>query len=138
MHKNPKRDPVPGTLEHRIGAFNDCEFARMLDITIAEAYEGYARLLMPATGKKNPNDVIHGGAIFTLADHAFAIAANAGSAHRVAVSAHIQYLAPAYNDLEAVAEHVGGSGKYSAYRVRVYEGRRLVATFDGTAIQVSP
>jgi acyl-CoA thioesterase len=136
-----KKDPGSGTddiVRERIAAFDSSEFARMLGIAVTEAREGYARVSMPASGKRNPHDVIHGGAIFTLADHAFAIAANAGSARRVAVSAHIQYFAPASGDLEAVAEFVGGSGKYSVYRVTVCEGRRLVAAFDGTAIQVPP
>ncbi|OPY36849.1 MAG: Thioesterase superfamily protein [Methanoregula sp. PtaU1.Bin051] len=138
MHSTPSRDPALAHLQQRIAAFDNCEFARLLGITIAEAREGYARVLMPSAGKNNPNDVIHGGAIFTLADQAFAIAANAGTAKRVAVSAHIQYLAPASGDLEAVAEYVGGSRRYSTYRVTVFDGERMVATFDGTAIQISP
>ena len=43
------------------------------------------------------------GAIFSLADHAFGVAANCGGIDRVAVSVHIQYLVPATGDLVAVA-----------------------------------
>jgi len=125
-------------LAARIALFNDCEFARVMGFSVAEVRDGYARILMPAAGKGNPHGVMHGGAIFTLADQAFALAANAGGKDRVAVSAHIQFIAPASGDLEAVATLVGHSGNYWTYRIAVTEGTRLIATFDGTAIQVSP
>lgn len=126
-------DPV----QARAALFSTCEFARTLGLAVAEARDGYARILMPAAGKRNPHGVIHGGAIFTLADQAFAIAANAGGCDRVAVSATIQFIAPASGNLEAVATFVGRSGNYWTYRIVVSEGERLVAVFDGTAIQVS-
>ncbi len=121
----------------RLAALENCEFARMLKITIAEARDGYARVVMPKESKGNPDGVIHGGAIFTLADQAFAAAANAGSDHRIAVSAHVSYLAPAVGDLEAVAEYTGGSKRYAHYRVTVSEGTRLIALFEGVAIRAS-
>jgi acyl-CoA thioesterase len=114
------------------------EFARLLGITVIEARDGYARLRMPCTGKTNPHGVVHGGAIFSLADQAFYVAANAGTVGRVAVSIHIQYLAPAQGDhLEAVAERVGkesDDGDFSLYRVVVHERGRIVATCDGVAL----
>ena len=124
-------------MQERIASFDSSEFARLLGIKIIEAREGYARVAMPFLGKKNPNGVVHGGAIFTLADQAFAIAANTGRAHRVAVSVHIQYIAPAQGDLEAVSELVAENGDYSTYRVMVYEGKSLIAEFDGVAFRVS-
>ncbi|KUG14677.1 hypothetical protein ASZ90_015677 [hydrocarbon metagenome] len=48
--------------------------------------------------------MLHGGAIFALADHAFGLAANHGGVREVALSATIQYLSPATGRL-------GGSGK---------------------------
>lgn len=131
--RNPEPDPVPA----RARVFTDCEFARMMGLTVVEARDGYARVKMPAAGKRNPGNVLHGGAIFTLADQAFAIAANAGGHDRVAVSVSIQFIAPAYSDLEAAATFVGRHGNYYTFRVIVSEGPRLVAVFDGTAIQVS-
>lgn len=132
---DPKRTDL---LRQRIAEFDTSEFARLLDLTVVEARDGYARVVMPASGKKNPNGVLHGGAVFTVADHAFGIAANTGRTRHVAVSVSIQFIAPASGDLEAVAERVGGSGRYSTYRVLVSEGSRLIAAFDGVAIQVSP
>ncbi len=127
--------PEQATLKERIALFDSSEFAQLLDVKIIEAREGYARVMMPPLQKKNPNGVVHGGAIFSLADHAFAIAANAGRTGRVAVSIHIQYIAPAYGELIAISEIVGENGRYSTYRVKVYEGDRIIAQCDGVAIR---
>jgi acyl-CoA thioesterase len=122
------------TTRERSALSDPGEFARLLGITTIEARDGYARLSMPSAGKKNPHGVVHGGAIFSLADQAFSVAANAGTTKRVAVSIHIQYIAPAHGDLEAVAEHVSDDGDFSQYRVVVCEGKRIIATCDGVAL----
>ena len=128
----------PVTVTERVTAFDTSEFARLLGLEVVEARDGFARVIMPSSEKKNPNGVIHGGAIFSLADQAFGMAANAGTVQRVAVSVHIQYIALASGDLEAVAELVAEHGRYSTYRVMVYEEDRAIAEFDGIAIRTSP
>ena len=120
-----------------IADFNRSEFARLLGMEITDAYDGYARVVMDCAGKKNPRGVAHGGAVFSLADQAFGIAANCGAVARVAVSIHIQYLVPATGSLVAIARRVADSGNYSTFRVMVYEGERTIAVFDGTAIQLN-
>jgi acyl-CoA thioesterase len=120
----------------QISAFNDSEFAQLLGMEITDAYDGYARVVMDCTGKNNPRGVAHGGAIFALADQAFGIAANCGTAIRVAVSIHIQYISPATGSLVAVAHRVADNGRYSTFRVIIYEKERIIAEFDGVAIQV--
>jgi acyl-CoA thioesterase len=128
------------SLQHekrRIAAFNDSPFAHLLNMTITEAHDGYARVIMDCCQTLNPHDVAHGGAIFALADQAFGIAANCGNVDRVAVSVHIQYIAPATGTLVAIANRVADNGRYSTFRVMVYEGERIIAEFDGVAIQVS-
>jgi acyl-CoA thioesterase len=118
-----------------ISDFNTSEFARLLGMEITEAYDGYARVIMDCKGKNNPRGVAHGGAVFALADQAFGIAANCGGgAPRVAVSIHIQYLAPATGSLVAIARRLEDNGAYSTFQVTVYEGDRIIATFDGVAI----
>jgi acyl-CoA thioesterase len=118
-----------------ISDFNQSEFARLLGMEITEARDGYARVIMDGKGKNNPRGVAHGGAVFALADQAFGIAANCGGgAPRVAVSIHIQYLAPATASLVAIAQRVEDNGSYSTFRVMVYEGERIIAMFDGVAI----
>jgi acyl-CoA thioesterase len=124
-----------GTRETIINEFNESEFARLLGMEITEAHDGYARVIMDCKGKNNPRGVAHGGAVFALADQAFGIAANCGSGSpRVAVSIHIQYLSPATGNLVAIAHRVEDNGTYSTFRVMVYEGERIIATFDGVAI----
>jgi acyl-CoA thioesterase len=121
----------------RISAFNHSEFAQLLGMEITEAYDGYSRVVMDSNGKNNPRGVVHGGAIFALADQAFGIAANCGAAIRIAVSIHIQYITPATGSLVAVAHRVADNGRYSTFRVLVYEEERIIAEFDGVAIQVN-
>ena len=103
---------------------------------VVEARDGYAKVVMDCTGKMNPHAVAHGGAIFALADQAFGIAANCAGTDRVAVSVHIQYIAPATGALVAIAEKVADNGMYSTFRVMVYEGERTIAEFNGVALQV--
>jgi len=125
--------PEHMTGEQRIIALGACPFARLLGMEILEAGPGWARVTMDATGKENFLGVAHGGAIFALADQAFAAAANRGGVLQVAVSVHIHYLAPAKGSLEAVARLVGETDLYSHILVEVKSGERLVATFEGVA-----
>jgi len=126
-------DPNPGEC---IRVFNESEFARLLGMVITEARDGYARVAMDCAGKANPGGVAHGGAIFSLADQAFGIAANCAGVHRVAVSVSILYLIPATGTLAAVAERVQDNGITDTYRVMVYAGDRPVAEFTGVAFRV--
>jgi acyl-CoA thioesterase len=138
MIPNPHPAHDPAAIADRVTAFNQSEFARLLGIEIREAYDGYARVAMNCERKKNPHGVAHGGAIFALADQAFGIAANCAGTDRVAVSVHIQYIAPATGDLVAIAQRVADNGRCSTFRVMVYESERPIAEFDGVAFQVSP
>jgi acyl-CoA thioesterase len=128
--------PDPATIAEQIRIFNASGFARLLGMEILEASEGYARVTMDCTGKMNPGGFAHGGAIFSLADQAFGIASNCCGPHRVAVSASIQYIAPAKGKLVAVARRVADNGSCDTYRVMVHEGERPVAEFTGVAFRV--
>jgi acyl-CoA thioesterase len=128
--------PDENAIALRVQEFNGSEFARLLGMEIIEARDGYSRVTMECAGKMNPSGVAHGGAIFSLADQAFGIAANCCGVHRVAVSVHIQYLVPAKGALVAIAERVNDNGTCDTYRVMVYEGERIVAGFTGVAFRV--
>jgi acyl-CoA thioesterase len=136
--KTPDKHP-PVSVRDRITAFEDSAFARLLGMHITEARDGYARVEMDCAGKMNPHGTAHGGAIFSLADHAFGIASNCGTDHYTAVSVHIQYLVPVTGKdrLAAVAERIAANGPCETYRVMVYEGERAVAVFDGVAFRIS-
>ncbi len=126
-----------GGRHERIESFNRSPFACLLGMEIIAAGPGWARVVMDPEGKGNPNLTIHGGAIFALADQAFGIAANMEDPPEVAVTASIMYLSPAAGRLEAVAERVGEDARHSLYHVRVFEGDRLVATFEGIGVKSS-
>jgi acyl-CoA thioesterase len=121
------------TGEQRILALGACPFAHLLNMEIVETWPGGARVVMDATGKENFLGVAHGGAVFALADQAFAAAANRGEVLQVAVSVHIHYLSPAKGKLEAVARLIAETDLYSHILVEVKSGERLVATFEGVA-----
>lgn len=123
-------------IAEQVQRFNASEFARLLGMVILKASEGYAKVTMDCAGKTNPGGVAHGGAIFSLADQAFGIAANCCGTHRVAVSVSIQYIAPAKGLLVAEARRVADNGSCDTYRVLVYEGDRTVAEFTGVAFRV--
>jgi len=122
--------------EEIVHAFNDCEFARLLGIEIVEIWSGGARAVMETPGKANLMGIAHGGAVFALADHVFGVAANAGGAAQIAISAHIRYLAPATGRLEAVARRVSETDRFSVFEVLVYAGDRLAASFEGVGLKI--
>jgi len=123
-------------VREQVAAFENNAFARLLGLHIVEARDGYARVEMDCAGKLNPHGIAHGGAVFSLADHAFGIASNCGENHYTAVSVHIQYLLPAKGRLAAVAERIAVNETCDTFRVMVYEGDRTVAVFDGVAFRL--
>lgn len=97
-------------------------FARMLGIELLEAADGRARAALdfrPELG--NFAGLMHGGAVFGLADFAFSAASNSRGGLEVAINISINYLAsPAAGErVLAVAEEVGGSRKLGHYHIEV-------------------
>ncbi|MCK9580279.1 MAG: PaaI family thioesterase [Methanoregula sp.] len=129
-------EPDEAAIAEQVRIFNESDFARLMDMVIVEARDGYSRVTMDCTGKMNTGGTAHGGAIFTVADQAFGIASNCCGPHRVAVSVSIQYIAPAKGMLVAEARRVEDNGTCDTYRVMVYEGERPVAEFTGVAFRV--
>ncbi|MCX6694521.1 MAG: hotdog fold thioesterase [Methanomicrobiales archaeon] len=116
--------------------FNLSPYARHLGMIVLSTWPGGARVLMECPTLHNPlYGTVHGGAIFSLADHAFGLAANCDDPGQMALSASITYIAPGRGPLVAVAEQVGDDGTHSFYRVVVKEEGRLVAVFEGTSIR---
>lgn len=73
--------------------FKGDRFAAQAGIEILECGEGYARLSMPVTADHlNASGMCQGGAIFTLADLAFAVAVNSHEQLTVSVSANITFV----------------------------------------------
>ena len=82
------------TLEEARAFFRGDRFAvEQAGITIEEIGEYYARCSMPVTPlHKNAAGAVMGGAIFTLADFAFAVAANVGGVLTVTTTASVSFV----------------------------------------------
>lgn len=123
-------------------------FCATLGIELVDLEPGNATTrLTLRDGHCNFHGTPHGGAIYTLADAAFAAACNAGEARRIALETNVSYLASASvgETLVAVAEETHASRRTAEYRVLVRSedgsdehgdtGERI-ATFRGRAYQV--
>ncbi len=115
--------------------FKKDRFAAHNDIALLEISPGYARAELIISEKHlNGVDITHGGAIFTLADLAFAVASNSHGTIAVGISATISYLkATNQGILTAEAKEVARNPKLATYQVDVRdESNDLVALFQGT------
>ena len=82
------------TLDEARAFFREDRFATELaGITIEDVREQSVRCVMPITpGHRNAAGAVMGGAIFTLADFAFAVAANAGGVLTVTTTASVSFV----------------------------------------------
>jgi len=112
-------------------------FAALSEIELAEVGQGMALARMTVQEKHlNGLDIVHGGAVFTLADLAFAAASNSRGRAAVGINASINYIRPAKKGsvLTARAREIFSHRTLCGYTVEVKDDQdRLVATFQGTA-----
>ena len=81
------------TIDELREPFKDDIFATDAGCVIDEVGEGTSVCSMPIEAKhKNARGTVMGGAIFTLADFAFAVAANAGGVPTVSISANTMFM----------------------------------------------
>jgi acyl-CoA thioesterase len=114
-------------------------YASHLGIELVAVEAGYARARMSVQALHcNMHGMVHGGAIFSLADFAFQAASNSHGILAVAVQAGITYLqAPGSKVLCAEASEVSRTRRLATYTIRVTEeGDRLVALFQGTVYRM--
>ena len=115
--------------------FKNDKFAEYVGIEIVEVSRGRAKAKMEITKEHlNGVNIAHGGAIFTLADLAFAVASNSHGTVAVAINASITFLkAVTGGTLFAEAEEVSLNPKLAAYKVSVTDDSGdIVAIFQGT------
>ena len=112
-------------------------FGKLVGIQLIEVKEGYAKASLKITrDHSNALGVTHGGAIFTLADCAFARAVNFGERTAVAIQVGINFLSPSYigDILTAEAIKVSEGKTIGLYHVKVTDKEnKLIAIFSGTA-----
>lgn len=116
-------------------------FGRMVGIKVGEAREGYARVLMEVEDRHlNSVGITHGGAIFTLADLAFAIASNSHGKVALALNMNINFLKATGlgTHLIATAEEEKVTNRTGLYRIVVEdESGDTVAVAQGLAYRKS-
>ena len=114
--------------------FDRDRYAKLTGVEIIEAGSGFCKARMKIENKHlNAAEVVQGGAIFTLADLAFAVASNSHGQVALSVNVHISYLqAVSSGTLYAVASEVGTPGKLGVYDVVVTDDHdRIIAKFNG-------
>jgi acyl-CoA thioesterase len=123
-------------MKHEKNFLHDDKFAQYAGIELLEVTSGGAKVKMEVKPFHiNGVGLVHGGALFTLADFAFAAAANSHDEVAVAINASISYLkAVKAGTLFAVAEELSNSRKISVYSIKITdEQNELVAMFQGMA-----
>jgi acyl-CoA thioesterase len=116
--------------------FSRDRFAKLNGIELVEVGEGRATARMVVEDRHlNGVDVAQGGAIFTLADLAFAAACNSHGTIAVAINVSISFVQAARPGvLTAEATEVAMNPKLSSCTVHVKDGAgSLVAVFQGMA-----
>jgi acyl-CoA thioesterase len=111
-------------------------FAGFVGIELIEAGEGRARARLTISDHhRNGLGLVHGGAIFTLADLAFAAAVNSRGRAAVAIHCSISYLKATGGDvLFADAEEVSCGSKIAAYTIRITDASgEIISRFEGMA-----
>src|SRR3972149_10068582 len=103
-------------------------FRDLLGVQVLEVKDGYAKMSMKVTkDHTNFHGVTHGGAIFALADCAFAEAVNFGEKMAVAVQVSINFLRPSGEGDTLIAEAVRVSeGKtFGLYNITIRKARHI-------------
>jgi len=116
--------------------FKNDRYAALAGIELLEAEPGRARAKMEIRDKHlNANNTVQGGAIFTLADYAFAVAVNAHGNMAVSVETSIRYFKSVETGtLFADAKVVNAHAKLATYETRVTnDNADLIALFTATA-----
>ncbi len=113
----------------------DDNFAKFMGIKLLKLEKGYSKVSMSITNDMvNLHNVAHGGAIFTLADAAFAAAGNSHGRKAVALSMNINYRSPVKEGMNLIAEASEESigRKTALYRMTVKtEDGKLIASSQG-------
>jgi acyl-CoA thioesterase len=116
--------------------FRRDRFAAYVGIELLEAGSGRAKArLTLAEQHLNGLGIVHGGALFTLADLAFAAAVNSRGRAAVAIQCTISYLRAAQGGLlTAEAEEVSCGPKIASYLIRITDAAgEIVSLFEGLA-----
>lgn len=113
-------------------------FARHCGIELLDAGPGWARVSMEIQPFHfNGARTVHGGAIFTLADFAFAVASNSHGQLSMGINTATSFVQAALGGtLYAEAREIALNRRLGSYQVRVTnEEEQLIAQFQGTVFR---
>ena len=111
------------------------DFSKNIGIELLEVRYGYAKAgLKIKKFHLNQAGVAHGGAIFTLADFAFAVASNSFGKVSLAINTSISFIHAGREGDELIAEAklVDESNRLGTYEVIITNGEKKIAFFTGT------
>jgi len=135
--------PTPGAVE-RIGTLLRCgPFAKGMDIRLVSSGEGRAVLEMEITEPlTNNKGTCHGGALFTLADTAFGVAAHYGGPV-VTVGSDLQFIRPGRpgDIVRASALQISRTGRTGLFQLSISEkaaGVIAAGLFRGQWLSTDP
>lgn len=114
--------------------FKNDQFARHSGVELLDVSPGYAKARMDVQEfHLNGANMVHGGAIFTLADLAFAVASNSHGTLAVAINASIWYVrASSEGTLFAEAKEVSINPKLATYSIDITSDQGdMIASFEG-------
>lgn len=120
--------------EHLKAVFKNDRYAALTGIEILETGLGFCKARLKIEDKHlNAANVVQGGAIFTLADFAFAVASNSHGQLALAINVNITFLkGKSEGMLYAIARELADPKRIGAYDVMVTdENDELVARFNG-------
>jgi len=114
--------------------FSRDRYAALTGVEIIEAGKGYCKASLTIKDKHlNAANVVQGGAIFTLADLAFAVASNSHGQLALAINVNISFLnGVSSGTLYATATELDEPKRLGAYDVLVTDDRgKIIARFNG-------
>ncbi len=120
--------------------FKNDRFAERANVELVSVSPGHARAKMTLHPHHlNGYGTVQGGAIFTLADYAFAAASNSHGTVAVAINVSITYMkASQTGTLWAEAREISKNFKLGSYTVEVKDDAgEMVALFQGLAYRKS-
>ena len=116
-------------------------FARENRVELVAVSSGRATVSMKISDRhRNSHGTVYGGALFTLADTAFALASNSHGIPAAAINAHISYLTAAREGtLTAEAEEFTRNPKLASYTVVITDDEeKRIAIFQGMVFRKTP
>lgn len=118
-----------------INYFKSDPFAKYLDIVLSKCEAGYAEAKLTITKDLlNFNGFANGGAFFSLADYAFAVASNSHGRTAVGLNVNMSYLAPGKvgDEVTCIAKEIKLTPKIATYEMKIRNAsEELIATMEG-------